>query len=178
MKIRLVRRYARALFRLALRWQVLREVEEELTVVEQVFAEEEVGAFFDNPTVAATAKKATIQRLFGNVSGLVQNFLCFMADKRRLGLVPEVIKAYRELVKRENNILEVRVVTAAPLNEEDQRQLVGKLAEITGKTIELHSQVDQRTLGGLIIQIGDKLIDNSVTTKLAMLKTYMLSKSM
>jgi F-type H+-transporting ATPase subunit delta len=178
MKMRLTRRYAQALFRLALRWQVLHEVEEELTLVEQVFTEEEVCSFFENPSVSTADKKATIMRLFGsNISSLVQNFLCHITDKRRTEILLAVVKAYRTLVKQASNILEVQIVTATPLAEQDREQLVIQLADMTGKEIELQSRIDPRILGGLIIQVGDKRIDNSVMAKLAKLKNHMMSKS-
>lgn len=177
MKLRLARRYAQAIFRLARQWQILHEVEEELTVVEQAFAEAEVRSFFSNPGVPAADKKETIVRLFGSsVSGFVQNFLCHITDKRRTAVLPEIIKAYRILVKQASNILEVQVITAMPLAEHDKAQLEIQLAQVTGKAIEVYPQVDQRILGGLIIQIGDKRIDNSVAAKLANLKRHMLNK--
>lgn len=178
MKMRLTRRYAQALFRLALKWHVLHEVGEELTMIEQVFAKAEVGSFFANPSVSTADKKETVIRLFGSqVSGLVQNFLCHMTDKRRTEVLPEVIKAYRTLVKQASNILEVRIVTVTPLAEQDREELVTQLAGITGKNIELEVRIDPRILGGLIIQVGDKRIDNSVTTKLAELRKHMLSNA-
>lgn len=177
MKLRLARRYAQAIFRLAREWQSLHEVEAELTVVEKVFAEAEVRSFFSNPGVPAADKKATIARLFGDtVSGFVQNFLCHIIDKRRTAVLPEIIKSYRLLVKQASNILEVQIIAAMPLAEEDKEQLATQLAQVTGKNIEVYLQLDQRILGGLIIQIGDRRIDNSVAAKLANLKRHMLNK--
>lgn len=177
MRVRLARRYAQALFRLARERQILHEVEEELMVVERVFAETEVCTFFGNPGVSTAQKKETIVRLFGAcTSGFVQNFLCHITDKRRTNVLSEIIKAYRLLVKQASNILEVEVVTAIPLAEQDREQLAVQLASVTGKAIELHPRVEQRILGGLIIQIGDKRIDSSVVAKLANLKRHILSK--
>lgn len=177
MKLRLARRYAQAMFRVAQERQILYEVQEELSLVEQVFAEPEVYSFFSNPGIPAAAKKETIVRLVGgNVSGLVQNFLCHLIDKRRTAVLPDIIKAYRKLVKQAYNILEVQVITASELAEQDQKNLVAQLANITGKTIEMYPQVDRRILGGLIIQIGDKRIDNSVVAKLANLRNFLLNK--
>ncbi|WP_371364793.1 ATP synthase subunit delta [Sporomusa rhizae] len=177
MKARLAARYARALFRIAAKRQILYEVAEELTVVEQIFSQPEVKEFFNNPGIAADSKADTIGRLFGTgVSGVVQNFLYHMTDKRRTSILPDIIKIYRSLVKQAGNILEVEVITAMPLNEPDKEQLAAQLAAVTEKTIELHSQVDSRILGGLIIQIGDKRIDNSVTAKLAAMKKHILEK--
>lgn len=177
MKLRLARRYAQAIFRLAREWQNLHEVEAELTIVEGVFAEAEVRSFFSNPGVPAADKKETIARLFGDtVSGFVQNFLCHIIDKRRTAVLPEIIKSYRLLVKQAGNILEVQIITAMPLAEQDKEQLAAQLAHVTGKNIEVYLQVDQRILGGLIIQIGDRRIDNSVAAKLANLKRHMLNK--
>jgi F-type H+-transporting ATPase subunit delta len=177
MKVRLAKRYAQALFRLGVEQQISREVEAELMFVEQVFADSDVRAFFANPSASAVSKKETIVRLFGaQVSEFVQNFLCHMTDKRRTDILPEVIKTYRLLVKQVSNILEVEVVTAIPLAEREQEQLVAQLATVTGKTIELHPRVDHRILGGLVIQVGDKRIDNSVVTNLGNLKSYILQQ--
>lgn len=178
MNFRLVRRYAQALFKLAANKQVLDEVETELTQVEQIFTEQKVKSFFENPSISMAVKKETIERLCGNVSSLVQNFLAYMIDKRRIDTLIAVIQAYRALVKQAGNILEVKVIAARPLSEQDSRQLTEQLALVTQKNIELKVGVDQRILGGLILQIGDKWIDNSVAGKLAELKSHMLSKSL
>ena len=178
MKARLAARYARALFRIAAERQILQEVAEELTVVEQIFSQPEVREFFSNPGIATASKTDTIGRLFmTGTSSFVQNFLYHMTDKRRTSILPDVIKVYRSLVKQASNILEVEVITAMPLAEPDKEQLAAQLAAVTEKTIELHAEVDSRILGGLIIQIGDKRIDNSVTAKLAAMKKHILEKS-
>lgn len=178
MKVRLARRYAQALFRLAQGWQVPHAIEEELVLVEQVFAEREARAFFENPSVSVVAKQKTIIRLFGNsVSVIVQNFLCHVTDKRRTELLPTIIKEYRTLVNQADNVVEVEITTVAPLAPPDCEQLLAQLIEVTGKKVELRPRIDQQILGGVIIQIGDKRIDNSVAGKLANLKTHMLNKS-
>lgn len=178
MKLRLVRRYAQALFKLAARRDILYEVEAELSLVEKIFAGNEVCAFFENPSVPAAVKKETIARLVGKyVSGLVQNFLCHLTEKRRTEVLLEVIKAYRVLVKQANNIIKVQVTAAMPLAAQERKQLIAQLSQVTGKEIELEPRIEPQILGGLIIQIGDKRIDNSVVGKLANLKNHMLSKS-
>lgn len=178
MKARLAARYARALFRIAAERQILHEVDEELTVVERIFSEPEVREFFENPGIAAASKTETIGRLFAtDISGFVQNFLYHMADKRRTNILPDILKVYRSLVKQASNILEVEVITAMPLAEPDKEQLAAQLAAVTEKTIQIHAKVDSRILGGLIIQIGDKRIDNSVTAKLAAMRKHILEKS-
>ncbi|HWR42047.1 ATP synthase F1 subunit delta [Sporomusa sp.] len=177
MKVRLARRYAQAFFRLAVEQKILYEAEKELSLIEQALAETEVHAFFANPGVATAAKKETIVRVFGPyVSDFVQNFLCHLIDKRRTDMLPEIIKAYRVLVKQASNILEVEIVTAIPLADLDREQLTAQLANVTGSAIELRSRVDHRILGGLIIQIGDKRIDNSVVAKLGNMKKHILQQ--
>lgn len=177
MMVRLARRYARALFRLADTLQSLQETEEELTLVEQVFAQTEIHAFLSNPGVSTAVKKETIVRMFGtDVSGVVQNFLFHLADKRRTDVLSEIIKAYRILVRQASNILDVEVVTATLLEDQDKNELTAQLATMTGKAIELHERVDQRIIGGLIIQIGDKRIDNSVAARLGTMKDHMLQQ--
>lgn len=179
MKVRLAKRYAQALFQAAAEQQVVHQVEEELAIVEQIFAEPAVLVFFNNPGIASAGKKETIGRVFGPyLSDFTQNFLCHMTEKRRMNVLPEVIAAYRDLVKQAENIVTVEVVTATALAEQDRGALAVRLAEVTGKTIELSNSVDKRILGGLIIHIGDKRIDNSVRAKLEKMKNQLLSKSL
>ena len=179
MNLRLVGRYAQALFKLAAKNQTLPELEAELTEVEQIFAEPTVRWFFENPSVSMSAKKVTIARLCGeNTSSLVQNFVCYLIDKRRVDTLLAVIEAYRALVKQANHVLEVRVIAARELSEQDRAALATQLAGVTQKKIELQVKVVPQILGGLILQIGDKRIDNSVAGKLAELKSQLLSKSL
>lgn len=177
MKARLAKRYAQAVFQAAAEQQNVPEVEAELAVVQQIFGEAAVQDFFDNPGVSTADKKAVISRTFSTyLSPFTQNFLCHMTEKRRINVLPDVINAYRDLVKESRNIVAVEVVTAAPLANEDQAELVTQLSVVTGKTIELSARVDKGILGGLIIQIGDKRIDNSVKAELTRMKNQMLSK--
>lgn len=169
-------RYAEALFELASEKQVLATAEEELALVEEtISAHSELATLLFHPQVPLAAKKETVARVFGpQVSEYIRNFLLLLVDRRRETALPAIIKEFRSLANKARNIAEAEVTTAMPLTQAEQTALAAKLGKVTGKTVILKTQVDKRILGGVVVKMGDKLIDGSVVRQLETLKTALL----
>ncbi len=169
-------RYAEALYELAAEKQALDGVEKELGIVEETLAaHEELATLIYHPQMPLTAKKETIERVFGpQVSDYVRNFLLLLVDKRRETALPAIIKEYKVLANKARNIAEAEVTTARPLAEGDKQALAAKLSTVTGKKVVLSTRVDDRIVGGVVVKIGDKLIDGSVVRQLEALRAALL----
>jgi F-type H+-transporting ATPase subunit delta len=93
-----------------------------------------------------------------------------LGSKGRLELLPQIAEAFQEFVDERRGIAHARVVTAVPLNDDEQRALAERLSQLTGKTVDLRLYHDESILGGLVARIGDRLIDGSTKSKLIALK--------
>jgi F-type H+-transporting ATPase subunit delta len=170
-------KYAQAIYEVAAGKNMLSEVEQQLQTVEQTIREhQDLATLFYHPRVPAQAKKETVSRLFKqDLAEFVHNFLLLLVDKRREAALPVIISEYRKLANEARNMAEAEVITAMPLSAEEHAALARKLSSVTGKNMVLKTQIDTSILGGVIVKIGDKLIDGSVARQLAMMRNTLLS---
>ena len=103
------------------------------------------------------------------IVGLVKT----MADNGRVALLPEVLKAYADVYYAKNNISQVNVQTAIELSEEQKNNLVSAMESYLGNKVVVKYQIKPEILGGLVIECGTKLIDDSIKGKLERLELLM-----
>ena len=165
-------KYAQAIFEIATERVMLASVERELTLVEATLAgHKELATLLYHPLVPAAAKKATVRRIFADeLHGFVRNFILLLIDKRREPALPAIVREYLRLANEARNRAEAEVFTAQELSARQLAALAAKLSQVTGKNIVLKTTVDQELLGGVVVKIGDKLIDGSVARQLTRLK--------
>lgn len=170
------RRYAAAFFSLALEKGLVDSLEKELAeVVKTVDENPELQRFLENPMVVVTEKKKVVDEVFGGrLSELTLDFLKVVLDKRREAYLKEI---YNEFVKRANearNLVDVEVTSAKELSQADLTALEARLVKMTGKQVRLTTKVDPALIGGLVVRIGDRVIDGSVTKRLELLREALL----
>ncbi|MGQ9504061.1 MAG: ATP synthase F1 subunit delta [Thermogutta sp.] len=123
-------------------------------------------------------KVGIIERVFkGRVSALVLNFLKVLARRGRLDIFLPIVRAIHEEMDRRNGIIPVRVVTAAPLDESLSQQLEGRLRDLVKGQPRISHRIDPRVIGGIVIEIGDKVIDASVSGQLERLRKQIIDRS-
>lgn len=169
-------KYAQAVFELAEEAKLLNETQEQLTMVEETISgHSELATLLYHPRVPAEAKKETINTLFkSEIADFVYKFLLLLVDKRREPLLPAIVEEFVKLANQARNIDEAEVTTAMPLTEAEHKALAVKLSAITGKNMILKTAVDAKLLGGVVVKIGDKLVDGSVARQLQVLKAALL----
>ena len=165
-------KYAQAIYEIASEKAMLDKVEKQLKLVEATIAgHADLATLMYHPIVPAPAKKETINRVFaGDLDEFVKNFLLLLIDKRREPALPGIISEYIRLANEARNIAEAEVFTAKVLSA-----VPAKLSQVTGKNIVLKTSIDQELLGGLVVKIGDKLIDGSVARQLKALKAALIT---
>jgi F-type H+-transporting ATPase subunit delta len=170
-ELAVVRRYARALFDTAVKSNALDRVEEDLKGVHQIFRSvPTIGRALGAPTIAASRKKQLMEQAFGQrVSPLTLRFLTLALDRRRQDILRDIYPEFVRLANQARNILPVTVQSAVPLTDPERDQLVQSLAARTGKTIRLSVDVEPALIGGMIVRMGDTVIDGSVRSKLQQL---------
>lgn len=102
-------------------------------------------------------------------------FLLQLAEKHREADLPAILREYVELAKEDKrNLMMADVTTALPLTADQEQALADKLAAMTGKTIKIRQHVDSKILGGIVVRVGDKLLDGSLSHQLSVLQADML----
>jgi len=94
-----------------------------------------------------------------------------LIDKRRETILPSIFTEFKRLLNEARNMIEADVITALPLDDAEHEALAQKLGVVTGKNVVLKTKIDPTILGGVIVKIGDKLIDGSVARQLKTLQT-------
>lgn len=162
-------RYATALFDLARQQGQLTAVESSLKTVSSAMTESaDLSALVKSPLVgrddAARAIAALVPVL--GLDPLTANFLGVLAQNRRLGDLPAIIRAFRELAARSRGETNAEVVSAHPLDDSQVDALRQQLRHRVGRDVAIDLKVDPSLLGGLVVKIGSQMIDSSIKTRL------------
>ena len=169
-------RYASSLYELAKDSKALEIVEQGLSTVQGLLdSSEDFHRMVRSPVHSASEQAAAIAAIASKagITGLAANFLQVMAKNRRLFVLPETIKAFQAMVARDRGEVSAEVVSAHPLSEAQQSQLLETLTSSTGKIIKMKTKVDPSLLGGMVVKVGSRMIDSSLRTKLDALKVAM-----
>lgn len=167
------RRYAQALLMIAVERNALEEYEKQLEIFREILLNEpNLKVLMDNPKILPeNKKKVLIPLIEGRLNQIIVNFLCLVLDKRRENLYLEIIEEYRNYADQARNIIDAEVRSAVQLTDKDFRELEQRLSKATGKKVRMKSTIDTSLIGGLVVRVGDTVIDGSVIKKLSLLKT-------
>lgn len=169
-------RYASALFDLAAEQNAVAAVEKDLIGFQALLDQSsDLTRLVMSPVFSSDeqvrALGAVLQK--SGIGGLTSNFLKVVARNRRLFSVPDMIKAYRALAAKARGEVSAEVASAHPLSAEQLQALRDTVRTSVGKDVALATRVDPGLLGGLVVKVGSRMIDNSLRTKLNSLKTRM-----
>ncbi|MCL5055131.1 MAG: ATP synthase F1 subunit delta [Firmicutes bacterium] len=171
----IARRYAKALFNASLSQKSQDSANRDLEEIQKAFDKEKrLYQIWASPRLYPETKKDFTKKVFPGLSSLVFHFLYLLIDKRREAILLSCIKEYHALLLDFYNQVFVEVKTAAPLSETIQAQLRESLSRKLGKKVELIPSIDSSLIGGMAIQIGDRVLDGSLKTKLQGLKEDLL----
>jgi len=166
-------RYARALFDVALKESDPVQIERDLASFAGLMSSNaELAGALTNPAIPASAKRKIADTLAGrlNVATPARKLLLLLADRDRLAVVPDLLDVYRARLMEHQQVVRAEVTTAAPLAPERAEQLQKKLADITGRKVEMTTSVDPSIIGGMVTRIGSTVYDGSLATQLVKLK--------
>ena len=161
--------YGDALFELALEENAVDSLAEEVQMVLNVLEEnEELMKLLHHPKIVKEVKIKIIQDIFkGRVSDNLTGFLEIIVDKDRYNEIPSIFRFFLDLVKEYKNIGVAYVTTAVELKDAQKEDLKKRLLETTKyETFEMHYQTDASLIGGMVIRIGDRVVDSSIKSKL------------
>lgn len=162
-------RYARALLDVARREADPREVENELaSFVGLIQGNRSLSHVLTSPAIPASKKAALVGEIVGRAQGslIVAKLLRLLAERDRLGLLPELLDEYRRRLLDVLNIVRAEVTTAVPLSEDRVGGLERALTAMTGRTVSMTTRVDGAIIGGVVTRIGSVVYDGSVRRQL------------
>lgn len=175
-RLSLAKRYAQAAFAVAQEKQQLDLWRLQLWAIEDALKDEDLWTLLSQASVPMPEKEKVIREVFKNVGGLLQNLLCLLVRRGRLALLPEIRKQYTRLLDEYHGREQVQVTSAVPLAEAEQKRIASVIQKVIRREIVLDASVDPGILGGLVIRVGDKLIDGSIRGKLQGLKQELAGK--
>lgn len=146
------------------RWQA------DLEKMGSVLQDKDLVSFLEHPKVSLERKSDMLQRLLQGIMPTAMNLAHLLVAKKRLRIVPSLVAEYRRLVNAAQGVVEADVITAIPITDQEAERIGKDLAGITGKTVMLGAKVDHEIMGGLVVRLGDKLMDGSVRTRLQELR--------
>lgn len=162
--------YGEALFEVALEKNTLNETFEEIKLVKEALgSNKEFIRFLNHPKIPKKEKIQVIENIFqGKVSDDVTGFLVIIVEKERYDKIDEILDYFIAKVMEYKKIGVAKITTALELTKEQEEKLLKKLLDTTKYIqFEINYKVDPSIIGGIIIQIGDRVVDGSIKTKLA-----------
>jgi F-type H+-transporting ATPase subunit delta len=163
--------YAQALFDAAHDDGVIEPVRRELgDFVAALAASASLRDVLADPRVETAAKRRVLAEITRGGQQLLANTLLLMLERGRFAAVPELHQAYDALATVEEGVVEVEVVSAAALSPETEKKIAARVQEATGRRVELARRVDPSILGGLVLRIGDIIVDGSVKARIRQLR--------
>ena len=167
--------YAQALYDLAKEENLCRDILDELSTLQKVFAENtDFIRLLSAPNLPKNARCQIIDDSFaGKVQPYVLNFLKILTEKGYMRHFFDCCSAYRTIYNEENGILPVKVVTATALSPEQHERLKAKLCTITGKQVEMHCTVDPSCIGGVRLDYDGKRVDDTVRYRLDSIRSLL-----
>jgi len=172
----IARRYAGALFDLALEAGAIEATEKDLkTLRAAIDAGADFRSFLKSPVYGAEDQMRAITAIADKaaLSSLTKNFLSLVAKNRRLFALEPMTAAFFAILAEHRGEMSAEATSATPLNDEQVKRLRTEIETIVGKAINLTTRVDPDLLGGLVVKVGSTMVDSSLKTKLNRLKSVM-----
>lgn len=169
----IAKRYGTALFELAVESDKIATIEEEVIAVKQTLVEQnEIINIMNHPKITTDDTVKMVEDIYkGKISEELMGLIVLLVKKKRQTYMVDVFDAFLQLVKEHNNLVIANVTSVKELTDTQKDELVSNLKKTLNKDIEVKVNVDESIIGGLIIRIGDKIIDNSIKGKMKRLSS-------
>jgi F-type H+-transporting ATPase subunit delta len=163
--------YARSLFEVAREQNKLDQVREQLgQFVDALESTRELQMFFFSPYFSTAEKQDGLDRAVSDADPIVVNFLKLLIENHRTPVVFRIRRAFDALWREVNKLLPVQVTSAVELDPATVQAIGDRIAEQTGRKVELSSTVEPDILGGLVVRVGNSVLDASIRNRLEKLR--------
>jgi F-type H+-transporting ATPase subunit delta len=164
------RRYAQAVFEIALEKKELERWQSDLQKIVSVVSDAGFLAALESPGLKFDDKARLLSERLGDVNPLALNLVHLLITRAGTGMIRDIASEYQRLLDRYHGIEPAEVITAVPLDDKDIKKLTENLSDLVGKKVVLKSKVDPDVIGGIIARVGGKLLDGSTRSKLSALR--------
>jgi F-type H+-transporting ATPase subunit delta len=174
----IARNYAEALLELAKRARDLRGWGSLIqSIADAIGRDQTLRAFLETPRIDAATKNGVLRKaLADRAPSTFVRFVESVVNHRRQMLIPEIAQEYMDLVDAAENRMYAKVTVAREVDDDTRRAIADRLSQLFEKTVVPHVTVDDRILGGVVVRVGDTVMDGSVRRKLGVLRARMLSR--
>ena len=163
--------YARSLFEVAMDHDKLDVVREQLgEFVDALDADRELQVFFFSPYFSTQEKSDGLDKAVTGADPVVQNFLKLLIEKHRMPAIFRVRRELDSMWEEENKLLPVEVTSAIELDKKTVKEIGDRIGEQTGRKVELSARVEPDILGGIVVRVGNSVIDASIRARLEQLR--------
>jgi F-type H+-transporting ATPase subunit delta len=163
--------YARALFEVASDQDKLDVVREQLGAFADALDEtRELQVFFFSPYFSTAEKEDGLERVVSGADPAILNFLKLLIEKHRMPVLFRIRANYEALWEEENKLLPVTITSAVELDKQIVSQLGDRIAEQTDRTVDISADVDPDIIGGIVVRVGNSVLDASVRNRLEQLR--------
>jgi len=170
------RRYAGAIFDIALKQNSVERTLEDVQEIAKLFSKRTLAYLLKEPNVPAQRKESALrQALASRVLPTSLNLALLVVQRDLVEAMPNIARELAQLVLDYKNQAVAEVTTAAPMDEQQLNGVKQALERNTGKSILMHTKVQPEILGGVIARVGDQVIDGSIRHRLAALKQQLLT---
>jgi F-type H+-transporting ATPase subunit delta len=168
------RRYAQAYFDLAHQGGKIAERRDDLARAVDILSNAEVADALANPRLGVGDRTRLAMAVLEGVGEPARNLVRLLIERNRLGVLGELVETYDILTDRGSGVVRADVTTAIPVDEDLKTHITKALGEKLGADVETEVRQDPAIIGGLIIRIGDRVIDDSIATRLQQLRTALV----
>ncbi len=174
----LAKRYARALLAVMDKDGNVEDVEGSLLALKEVYRSNDAfRRALVEPRIPRKKRMALLRRPFeGKLGKDFEEFLDLLIEKNRVDLIPEIADAFDRLADASRGVVRIEVRTWKPLDDKTRSALHAKLTEITKRKVDVEETVDPSLKGGMLVKIGDTVIDGSVSSRLKKLKERLMDR--
>jgi F-type H+-transporting ATPase subunit delta len=167
----LARVYARALFEVALEQGKLDVLRDQLAqLADALAANRQLAIFFFSPYFSTDEKKDGLARVVQDADPTLVNFINVLIENHRMPVLFRIRDEYQRLWEEENRMLPVEITSAVELDPQTAESLGRTIGERTGRRVELASRVDPQIIGGIVLRVGNSILDASIRNRLEQLR--------
>jgi F-type H+-transporting ATPase subunit delta len=167
----LARVYARSLFEVALEHGLIDEIREELWAFADALAQNrELAVFFFSPYFSTAEKQDGLGRVLVGAQRVFTNFLELLIENHRMPVIFRAREQYERMWEEENRTLPVEITSAIELDRETAESLGRTIGERADRKVTLATRVDPEIIGGIIVRVGNSILDASIRNRLEQLR--------
>ncbi len=160
------KRYGQAIFELAQEQGETAPWGQDVALVAEAFEDTDFNALLKHVGVSAEDKLSAVETVLGGVNPMVRNMVNLLVARGLVGAIPDACREYTELLDQQQGRQRVEVTTTVPLEPAEIERITDFVAVLIGREVVVTPHVDESILGGLVIQIGDRLLDGSARARL------------